>query len=653
MTPILRLQGITKRFGTLVANDAISLQLAAGEVLALLGENGAGKSTLVSILFGHYVADAGTVEVFGRPLPPGQPKAALAAGIGMVHQHFTLADNLSVLDNVMLGTEPLWQPFSRRAAARQRLLEAARTFGLHVEPDARVGELSVGERQRVEILKALFRGARILILDEPTAVLTPQESESLFATLAQMVARGLGVIFISHKLDEVLRVSDRVAVLRGGRLVAELPARGARKEDLAEAMVGRAVAPAVRRGARPGVTVDAEVPTVATTTARAPSTPAAAAASASGSAAQALPAPEAPWQAAHGDPTAPTLPTLPTICALRGATLRGSGARPLLDGVDLTLRAGEVVAVAGVAGNGQAALAELLCGERALDSGSLLLDGRPLPARPGAVVRAGVARIPEDRHAVGVVGDLPLWENAVLERYASPAFARLGFVKRAAARAHARALVSRYDVRGTEAGGVDTVTRSLSGGNMQKLILGRALMAPAHGGAAAVGAREATAGGTTPTATATATGTSTSTSTSTSTGTGTATATATAIPEAAPAAAPSVPRLIVANQPTWGLDVGAVAYVHQQLLDACAAGSAVLLISEDLDEIFALADRIAVMHHGRLTEARPLAQWTLASIGLAMAGGGDHGPSSTPVADGQGAGDSVALPGAMRGTHAP
>src|SRR4051794_27806385 len=216
---VLRLAGITKRFGPLVANDAISLELAAGEVLALLGENGAGKSTLVSILFGHYTADEGSIEVFGQPLPPGQPRAALAAGIGMVHQHFTLADNLSVLDNVLMGTEPLWSPFSRRAAARTRLLEVAQRFGLPVQPDARIGALSVGERQRVEILKALYRGARILILDEPTAVLTPKESEALFATLAQMVAQGLSVIFISHKLGEVLRVSHRIAVLRGGKLV--------------------------------------------------------------------------------------------------------------------------------------------------------------------------------------------------------------------------------------------------------------------------------------------------------------------------------------------------------------------------------------------------------------------------------------------------
>lgn len=502
MQPVLRLQGITKRFGTLVANDDVSLTLARGEVLALLGENGAGKSTLVSILFGHYVADAGAIEVFGAPLPPGQPKAALAAGIGMVHQHFTLADNLSVLDNVMLGTEPLWRPVSRRREARAALLDAARRFGLQVDPDASVGTLSVGERQRVEILKALVRGAKILILDEPTAVLTPQESESLFATLAQLVAEGLSLVFISHKLDEVLRVSDRVAVLRGGKLVAEFDARSADKRQLAAAMVGREVAPARRRGGTRGA----------------------------------------------------------VCCELRGATVRG-----VLEGIDLALHAGEVVAVAGVAGNGQDMLAELLCGQHGLDAGTLSIDGEPLPARPRAFVDAGVARIPEDRHAVGVVGDMAVWENAVLERYASPVFARGGIVRRDRAMAHASSLVERYDVRGTESGGLATTTRALSGGNMQKLILGRALMGdPDHARA---------------------------------------------------------PVLIVANQPTWGLDIGAVAYVHQQLLDACAAGSAVLLISEDLDEIFALADRIAVMHRGRLGPARPAAEWTLPAIGLAMSGG--------------------------------
>ena len=515
--PVLQLQGIAKRFGALVANDDISLSLHRGEVLALLGENGAGKSTLVSILFGHYVADSGTVHAFGRPLPPGDTRAALQAGIGMVHQHFTLADNLSVLDNVMLGTEPLWQPFSRRAAARAALLDTARRFGLGVDPDARVGDLSVGERQRVEILKALVpcgrrAGARVLILDEPTAVLTPQESESLFATLKQLVAEGLAVIFISHKLDEVLRVSDRVAVLRAGRLVATLPTRPdaasgrppLTKAELAELMVGRRVAPATRAARERGA----------------------------------------------------------PVCELQGAVVTDAQGRRLLNGVDLTVHAGELVAIAGVSGNGQQALADLLCGLHRLAAGRLRLAGRALPAQPRAFVQAGIARVPEDRHAAGVVGDLPLWENAVLDRYAQPAFSRWGLLRRGRMRAHAQDLVQRFDVRGLEAGGLDTVTRRLSGGNMQKLILGRALAANGE----------------------------------------------------------AVPPFIIVNQPTWGLDIGAVAYVHQQLLDACARGAAVLVISEDLDEVLALADRIAVMHHGRLTPARPTAEWTLQRIGLAMAG---------------------------------
>ncbi len=526
--PVLRLQGITKCFGSLVANHNISLDLSAGEVLALLGENGAGKSTLVSILFGHYVADAGSITVHGQPLPAGQPRAALAAGIGMVHQHFTLAHNLSVLDNVMLGTESLWQPFSRRAAARQNLLSVGARFGLQVNPDARVAELSVGERQRVEILKALVRGATILILDEPTAVLTPQESESLFTTLAQMVAQGLSIVFISHKLDEVLRVSHRIAVLRGGQLVATLPAAGTTKAQLAQAMVGRSVAPAQRTGS-----------------------------------------------SRIGAP----------VLQLQGGRVNGpggAGSRPLLQDLALTLHAGEVVAVAGVSGNGQAALADLLCGERGLDQGSLHLNGRAVAAQARAWVQAGVARVPEDRHAVGVVGDLALWENAVLERYADPRFARWGVMKRGAAMAFAQDLVQRFDVRGAEAAGVLTTTRRLSGGNMQKLILGRVLSRVLGGvrgrvrgrGLSRVRGHE------------------------------------------------TQPVLIVANQPTWGLDIGAVAYVHQLLLDAAAAGSAVLVISEDLDEVFALADRIAVMHHGRLGAALHTAQWTLQRIGLAMVGDG-------------------------------
>ena len=510
---VLSLRGITKRFGKLVANDAISLDLGAGEVLALLGENGAGKSTLVSILFGHYIADEGSIEVFGQPLPPGNPRAALAAGIGMVHQHFTLADNLSVLDNVMLGTEPMWSWRSHRGAARLKLLDAAQRFGLGVDPDALIADLSVGERQRVEILKALVRGAKILILDEPTAVLTPAESESLFATLRQLINQGLSVIFISHKLDEVLRVSHRIAVLRGGKLVATMASVDADKPRLAEVMVGRRVDAPQRRARAVG-----EV-----------------------------------------------------VCRLTNATVNAARDRRLLDEVNLELRAGEIVAIAGVAGNGQQALAELLFGLHALDDGTVELLGRVMPAHPRAWIEAGVARIPEDRHAVGVVGDLPAWENAMLERYATPVFARAGFIKRRAAQAHAKVLIERFDVRGTESRGLETPTRSLSGGNMQKLILGRALVGD-----------------------------------------------------------PSVnqpPSLIIADQPTWGLDIGAVAYVHQQLLDACAQGAAVLVISEDLEEIFALADRVAVIHHGRLTAARAASEWTLAEIGLAMAGGGG---SDTP-----------------------
>ncbi len=525
--PVLRLTGITKRFGALTANDGISLSLDRGEVLALLGENGAGKSTLVSILFGHYVPDEGTVEAFGAPLPPGDPAAALFAGIGMVHQHFTLADNLSVLDNVMLGTEPLWRLRSHRREARERLLATAKRFGLEVDPSARVGTLSVGQRQRVEILKALYRDARVLILDEPTAVLTPQESESLFATLKELVGEGLSIIFISHKLPEVLRVSDRIAVLRGGKLVATVRAHESDREELALLMVGREVS---RPVARPHTTGGA-------------------------------------------------------VCVVRNASVEG-----VLHDVSLTVHAGEIAAIAGVSGNGQQVLADVLCGLRAVDSGLVTVAGRALPANPRDWIAARVARIPEDRHAVGVIGDLPLWENALAEHYRTR-FSRGGVIRRSAARAFAREIVERFDVRA--GGGIETQARSLSGGNMQKLILGRALAGDAKGSTAGAGGAART-----PSPGSTAT-------------TG--------------SAAENAPVFIVASQPTWGLDIGAVAFVHQQLLDACARGAAVLLISDDLDEIFALADRVAVMHAGRLSEARPAAQWNLATIGMAMAGAhADH-----------------------------
>lgn len=507
---VLRLQGITKRFGPLVANDAISLTLHRGEIVALLGENGAGKSTLMSILFGHYVADAGSIEVLGQPLPPGQPRAALAAGIGMVHQHFALADNLSVLDNIMAGSASLASLRLDRAGARHKLLEVAQQFGLQVDPDARVGTLSVGERQRVEILKALYRGARILILDEPTAVLTPAESEALFDTLGQMVAQGLSIIFISHKLGEVLRVSHRVAVLRHGKLVAEAATAGCTQAQLAQWMVGHAVTLPERR---------------------------------------------------------PTQHVGESVCSLRevhAAAGKGKDSRDQLQHISLDLKAGEIVAIAGVSGNGQVALADVLCGVRPITSGQLSYLGRPLPKSPVTLVEQGVARIPEDRHSTGVVGDLPVWENAVAERLHTRWFSRLGWVRRKAAQAYAEHVRQTFDVRG---GGLQAPARSLSGGNMQKLILGRALLPPSVAGQAA-----------------------------------------------------AAPRLIVAHQPTWGLDIGAVQFVQQQLIAARDAGAAVLVISDDLDEVLALGDRIAVMHEGQLTEAKAHADWSRESIGLAMAG---------------------------------
>ena len=503
--PVLRIRGITKRFGDLVANDAISLTLGKGEVLALLGENGAGKSTLVSILFGHQSADEGSIEVFGRPLPPGDTRAALAAGIGMVHQHFALADNLSVLDNVLVGFEPLSRLRSARSAVRRKLLDAARDYGLAVDPDAKVGELSVGEKQRVEILKALVRGARILILDEPTAVLTPQESESLFDTLKRFIAGGMSMIFISHKLDEVLRVSDRVAVLRAGKLIAEAASREASPGQLAQWMVGKSFE-SPKRDAREAGAV---------------------------------------------------------VLQVRSLGLRDRG-RVVVSGASFEVRAGEIVAVAGVAGNGQQPLADLLCGMREADRGAVALSGLTITASPRAWIRAGVARIPEDRVAMGVVGDASLSENAIVSSHREPASLRwpgvarwLAILDRRGMRAAADAIVRQFDVRHAS---LDQKISSLSGGNIQKFILGREL------------SRQ--------------------------------------------------PRLIIANQPTWGLDVGAVAYVHGQLLEARRRGAAIVLISEELEEIFALADRVAVMFQGRMTEALPVTDWNAQSIGLAMAGQG-------------------------------
>ena len=533
---MLRISEVSKRFGELLANDRISLQLAAGEVLALLGENGAGKSTLVSILFGHYLADSGTIEVDGELLKPGDTRAALAAGVGMVHQHFSLAANLSVLDNVMIGQESLTSWRSARAEFRQRLRAAADEYGLAVDPQALVRDLSVGERQRVEILKALLRGARYLILDEPTAVLTPGEVEQLFATLNRLVAKGLAVIFISHKLPEVLAVSHRVMVLRAGRVVAELPTAQASVDVLAQAMIGRTL---TASGTVTAVEMTGE--TLRETASQAAS------------------------QTASQTTVEPAIETTDTRgkLALRVYQLSVTQAkRQILNKVDFEVRRGEVFAIAGVAGNGQQPLAELLCGELSASHGTVEVFGRPMVASPSSWIAAGVARIPEDRLARGVVVDASLAENGVLDRYLDKRFCRwpqlsrlVHLLDRAAIRRHAQDIVTKFEVRH---GGFDQAIRNLSGGNIQKFILGRELAGE--------------------------------------------------------------PDLIIANQPTWGLDVGAVEYVHLQLRRARARGAAIVLISEDLDEIFGLADRVAVMYRGKLSLARTVADWSYARIGMAMAG---------------------------------
>ncbi|MFO1151863.1 MAG: ABC transporter ATP-binding protein [Alsobacter sp.] len=494
--PVLRLEGVTKRFGALVANQDISLTLARGEILALLGENGAGKTTLMNILFGHYTADEGRVVVDGRDLPPGQPRAAIEAGIGMVHQHFTLAGNLSVLDNVMAGTESLLRPRSDRAAGRARLRAIAERFGLAVEPDALVADLSVGERQRVEILKALYRDARVLILDEPTAVLTPQEADTLFSTLRGMAAQGLSLIFISHKLHEVLGHADRVVVLRAGRVVAERRAAATTREELAELMVGRRVTRPVRERLEAGAVV------------------------------------------------------------LRASRLSAARGGKSLDSLDFEVRARETLGIIGVSGNGQALLGELVGGLLEPSDGRLELFGDEVASpTPRGFIAAGVGRIPEDRHASGAIGDMTIWENAVLERIRTPAFSTRGLVRRVAARAFAQRVIERFDVRG---GKPDSPIRLLSGGNMQKLILGRNLA--------------------------------------------------------------ETPRLLVAAQPTRGLDEGAVAAVHAEILAARAAGAGVLLISEDLDEVLALADRVQAIVKGRLSPSIPVEEADPRRLGLMMAG---------------------------------
>lgn len=498
--PILQINHISKRFGALLANDDISLELRAGEIVALLGENGAGKTTLMNILFGHYQADSGTINAFGRPLENHSPIDALERGIGMVHQHFTLADNLSVLDNVLLGTESLWLPFSRRKAARIRLQNIMNDAGLSVDMDESIKNLTVGERQRVEILKALYRNAKILILDEPTAVLTPQEVDDLFVLLRRMSAQGLAIIIISHKLQEVLSISDRVIVLRQGQVVGSAPIESVNREQLAEMIVGRQVERPHSTTIEPG----------------------------------------------HG------------LLELKGIFVDGTTTnRALLDNINLSVRAHQIVGIAGVSGNGQAVLAEVLSGMRAADRGQFTLIGttqkRPSPRQ---LTQQGLARIPEDRHTHGVISEMTLWENLLLDELGqTPAWRMGSILNRQAARNHANNVIKLFDVRCSSA---EQPAGLLSGGNMQKLILARNLVRR--------------------------------------------------------------PTVILANQPTRGLDEGAIAAVHTLLLEARNQGAGVLLITEDLDELLRLSDQVVVMHNGSLSQALPARDLSARELGLRMSG---------------------------------
>jgi ABC-type uncharacterized transport system ATPase subunit len=491
--PLVVLEHITKRFPGVLADDEVDLELRAGEVHALIGENGAGKSTLMRVLYGMYPADDGRIFVRGEEAGIGSPRDAIALGIGMVHQHFVLVDPFTVTENIILGEEG-----GARLdvdAARQRVAELAESYAFRVDPRAVVEDLSVGEEQRVEILKALYRGAEILILDEPTAVLTPNETKDLFGNLRKLREAGRTIVFISHKLDEVMEIADRITVLRRGRVVGETRPAETSKAKLAEMMVGR---PVLFRLDKPQVEI--------------------------------------------GEPV------------LRVDGLTGEGK---LNGIDLEVRAGEILGVAGVEGNGQRELAETLFGLRTPASGTIELEGAPITGRTvGDIRNAGVGYIPEDRHDQGLVLNMTLWENAVLGRQDDEEFSSsLGvlFIKKV--KALAVRLVQLFDIRTRS---VDVNASTLSGGNQQKLILARELETD--------------------------------------------------------------PKLMIASQPTRGLDVGAIEFVWKQILDQKAAGRAILLISAELDEIYALSDRIVTLYEGKITgEFAPDAP--AEEIGVGMLGG--------------------------------
>ncbi len=494
----LRLEHITKRFPGVLANADVTVEVGRGEILAILGENGAGKSTLMNILSGLYRPDEGRVVVGGRAVFMSGPRDAIAHGIGMVHQHFELVPPLTVAENIILGQEP-GRVFLDRRRAATLVREQSERFGLALDPNVRVANLSVGLQQRVEIVKALYRSARILILDEPTAVLTPQEARELFAIMRRLAADGRSLIFISHKLDEVRAISDRIVVMRGGRVVGEADPTTASNADLASLMVGRPVVLDVMRG-----------------------------------------------QSNPGE----------VVLAVDRITVRDDRGTVAVDGLSLNVRGGEIVGVAGVDGNGQAELEEALTGVRTVASGAIHILGRDT-TRMGAraLIDLGVACIPSDRQRRGMVGDYSIAENLVLSTYERSPYARGPLLNLRAIAGAARELVRRFDVRTPT---VATHARNLSGGNQQKMVVARELSRP--------------------------------------------------------------DRLLIAAQPTRGVDVGAIEFIHKNIIDQRDVGVAVLLISASLDEILALSDTIGVLYRGRMMGILPRAEATVDLLGLMMAG---------------------------------
>jgi simple sugar transport system ATP-binding protein len=497
------MRGITKRFPGVTANDNVDFEALQGEIHALLGENGAGKSTLSNILTGLYRPDDGEIAIDGKPVTFHSPKDAIEAGVGMVHQHFRLAASFTVAENLVLG--------HRDAADRGLLLEPdvidsrivalSRRYRMPVKPRARIWQLSVGEQQRVEILKALYRGARILILDEPTSQLTPQEADDLFATLRLMAAEGRTVIFISHKLEEVMAVSHRVTVLRKGRVVGTVMTTDTNPRELARMMVGRDVVFTQRK-----------------------QTP------------------------SEGEPS--------VALELRQVSASGDLGTPALQGVSLLVHAGEIVGVAGVAGNGQRELAEVIAGMRHRTAGRVLVNGKPTRGGdPLEAIRRGVAYVPDDRLGTGVAPSLSVAENLVLKAYRNAPISTQGVLHARRIRANAIELMRRFNIA---APSWETPTRQLSGGNIQKVLLARELSGR--------------------------------------------------------------PRVLVASSPTSGLDVGATDAVRSLLLESAARGVGILLISEDLDEVLALADRIAVIYNGRIMGVVGREQADIEQLGMMMAG---------------------------------